>query len=73
MMNTDPKVPDSTSLSEEDLVLSTLEPDQLAEAKKERVPRRHLRGRELLVLWFLRIYLLFMIVVVIYQAWTGAH
>ena len=59
--------------SEEELVLSALEPDQLAEAKKQRIPRRHLKGRELLVLWFLRIYLLFMIAVVVYQAWTGAH
>jgi hypothetical protein len=63
----------SANLSEQELVLATLEPDQLAEAKKQRVPRRHLKGRELLVLWFLRIYLLFMIVVVIYQAWTGSH
>jgi hypothetical protein len=67
------KVQDSTNLSEEELVLSTLEPDQLAEAKKQHIPRRHLRGPELLVLWLLRIYLLFMIVVVIYQTWTGAH
>jgi hypothetical protein len=64
---------DSTNLSEMDLVLSTLEPDQLAEAKKQRVPRRRLRGPELLILWFLRIYLLFMISVVVYQAWTGTH
>ena len=64
---------ESATLSEEDLVLSTLEPDQLAEAKKQPVPRRHLKGSELLVLWFLRIYLLFMIAVVVYQAWTGAH
>ena len=56
---------------EQELVLSALEPDQLAEAKKEHVPRRRLKGRELLVLWGLRIYLLFMIAVVIYQAWTG--
>jgi hypothetical protein len=72
-MTKQPNVQESTSLSEQELVLSTLEPDQLAEAKKQRVPRRHLKGRELLVLWFLRIYLLFMIVVVIYQAWTGSH
>ena len=59
--------------SEERLVLWTLEPDQLAEAKKQRVPRRRLKGAELLVLWGLRIYLLFMVAVVIYQAWTGAR
>ena len=64
---------DAVNLSEEDLVLSTLEPDQLAEAKKQRLPRRRLRRSELLVLWFLRIYLLFMVAVVIYQAWTGTH
>jgi hypothetical protein len=60
-------------LSEEDLVLSTLEPDQLAEAKKQNIPRRRLEGPELLILWFLRVYLLFMIAVVIYQAWIGTH
>ena len=59
--------------SEQDLVLSTLEPDQLAEAKKQHVPRRRLKGPEVLLLWGLRLYLLFMIAVVIYQAWTGAH
>ena len=59
--------------SEERLVLWTLEPDQLAEAKKQRVPRRRLKGAELLVLWALRVYLLFMVAVVIYQAWTGAR
>ncbi len=64
---------DAVNLSEEELVLSTLEPDQLAEAKKQRVPRRRLRRSELLVLWFLRIYLLFMVAVVVYQAWTGVH
>jgi hypothetical protein len=73
LFDVEPKMDSSVNLSEEELVLSTLEPDQLAEAKKQRVPRRHLKGSELLVLWFLRIYLLFMIVVVIYQAWTGAH
>lgn len=67
------KVPGSANISDEALVLLTLEPDQLAEAKKKHIPRRHLRGPELLVLWFLRIYVLFMMVVVIYQAWTAAH
>ena len=59
--------------SEQDLVLSTLEPDQLAEAKKQHVPRRRLKRPEVLLLWGLRLYLLFMIAVVVYQAWTGAH
>ena len=63
---------DST-LSDQDLVLSTLEPEQLSEVRKQPVERRRLKGRELLVLWFLRIYLLFMIAVVVYQAWTSAH
>ena len=70
-MRTTPQQPD-ISRSEEDLVLAALEPDQLAEAKKVRVPRRHLKGSELLLLWFLRVYLVFMIAVVVYQAWTGA-
>lgn len=72
-MRKEPKVQDSVNASEEELVLSALEPGQLAEAKKQHVPRRHLKGRELLVVWFLRIYVLFMIVVVVYQAWVGAR
>ena len=72
-MTGEPKTGNSIGVSEQELVLSTLEPGQLAEAKKVRVPRRHLKGRELMVLWFLRIYLLFMIVVVIYQAWSSAR
>ena len=60
-------------LSEQELVLSTLEPDQLAEAKKQHIPRRRLKGAELLLLWFLRIYLIFMLAVVIYQAWSAGR
>lgn len=71
-MNKKSKVQDST-LSDQDLVLSTLEPDQLSEVRKQPVQRRRLKGGELLVLWFLRVYLLFMIAVVVYQAWTSAH
>jgi len=59
--------------AEQNLVLSTLEPDQLAEAKKQHVPRRRLKGAELVVLWALRVYLLFMIAVVVYQAMAGTH
>ena len=52
---------------ERELILSSLERDQLAGLKKREIPRRHLKGPELLVLWSLRIYLLFMVAVVLYQ------
>jgi hypothetical protein len=55
------------------MVLSSLEPEQLAGLKKHLIPRRHLKGPEKFVMWSLRIYLLFMIVVVIYQVWASLH
>jgi len=61
------------SSSDQSLVLSSLEHDQLARARKHYIPRRHLKGPELLVLWGLRIYLLFMMAVVVYQVWTAAR
>ena len=61
------------SSSDQSLVLSSLEHDQLAKAKKHFIPRRHLKGPEPLVLWGLRIYLLFMMAVVVYQVWTAAR
>jgi len=57
--------------SDQELVLSSLEPEQLAGLKKHLIPRRHLGALEKSVLWSLRIYLLFMMVVVIYQVWTS--
>jgi hypothetical protein len=59
--------------SDQTWVLSSLEPDQLANAKKHPIPRRHLKGPELLVLWALRLYLLFMMAVVGYQVWIAAR
>lgn len=61
------------SRSDQDMVLSSLEHDQLVGAKKHFIPRRILKGPELVVLWGLRIYLLFMMAVVVYQVWTAAH
>jgi hypothetical protein len=58
---------------DESLVLSALEPDQLANAKKHPIPRRNLKGPELAVLWSLRLYLLFMMAVVAYQVWIAAR
>ena len=54
-------------------ILASLEPDQLTEAKHHRLPRRRLKGFEVLLLWSLRIYLVFMIGVVVYQLWTGSR
>jgi hypothetical protein len=61
------------SSSDQSWVLSSLEHDQLARAKKHHIPRRHLKGPELVVLWALRVYLLFMMAVVCYQIWTTAR
>ncbi len=63
----------SSASSDQELVLSSLELDQLAAVRKQPIPRRHLRGLEKLLLWSLRIYVLFMIIVVIYQVLTGVH
>jgi hypothetical protein len=63
----------SITSADQELVLSSLEPEQLAGLKKHFIPRRHLRGLEKFVLWSLRIYLLFMMVVVTYQVWTSLH
>ena len=63
----------SITTSDQELVLSLLEPEQLAGLKKHVIPRRRLRGLTRLVVWSLRIYLLFMTVVVIYEVWTGVR
>lgn len=52
-------------------LLVSLEPDQLTSARRQRVPRRYLGPPQVLLLWSLRLYLLFMLAVVIYQVWTG--
>jgi hypothetical protein len=59
--------------AEQDLVLSTLEHDQLVKAKKHPIPRRHLKGLELGILWALRLYVIFMMLVVAYQFWIAAR
>jgi hypothetical protein len=65
--------PPSISTVDQTLVLSSLEHDQLVKAKKHPIPRRHLKGLELAVLWSLRLYLLFMMTVVAYQVWLAAR
>ncbi|MGA9510330.1 MAG: hypothetical protein WBV55_17055 [Candidatus Sulfotelmatobacter sp.] len=63
----------SVSPADQTLVLSSLEPDQLVAAKKHHIPRRHFNGSELAVIWSLRLYLIFMMAVVIYQVCTAAR
>jgi len=67
------KEPTHPSVADQTLALASLEHDQLVGAKKHHIPRRHLKGPELAVLWSLRLYLLFMMSVVAYQVWTAAH
>lgn len=59
--------------AEAGFVLETLERDQLVRAKKAALPRRQLTRAELVILWALRVYLIFMLAVVCWQAWTAAR
>ena len=67
------KGPSAITSTDQEMVLSSLEPEQLAGLKKHLIPQRHLSGLEKFVMWSLRIYLLFMMAVVIYQVWSGLH
>jgi hypothetical protein len=55
------------SSEDQNLALVVLEHDQLAGAKSRQYPRRKLGPWESFVVWSLRIYVLFMLAVVIYQ------
>jgi hypothetical protein len=60
------------SPSAKDIVLSSLEKDQLA-SRKQPIARRKLKTIEVVVLWSLRVYLIFMMAVVLYQIWSAGH
>lgn len=59
--------------AEATFVLAALEHDQLVDSKKARLPRRRLQRGHLLLLWALRIYLVFMLAVVFWQTWKATH
>ena len=67
------KKTEAITSSDQELVLASLEPEQLAGLKKHLIPRRQLIGPEKFVMWSLRIYVLFMMVVVVYQVVTSLH
>ena len=54
-------------------ILSTLERDQLVAEKHARLPRRTLGRGALALLWALRVYVVFMLAVVFWQAWLGTR
>jgi hypothetical protein len=54
-------------------VMESLEAGQLSSARAKHYPRRPLKRSEAILFWGLRIYLLFMLGVVVYQVWTTVH
>ena len=58
---------------QESFVTAVLEHDQLSQAQKKPVARKKLNATQLATFWLLRVYLLFMIAVVLYQVWLSVR
>jgi hypothetical protein len=71
-MSENKAAPEAINSADRELVLTQLEHDQLASVKKHRFPRRKLKPLEAVALWSLRIYVVLMVGVVIYQILAGA-
>jgi hypothetical protein len=68
----DAEVSDGVSREEITSVMTALEPDQIISTKEHHhCPRRRLTRTEMILFWALRVYLVFMVGVVVYQIWTG--
>jgi hypothetical protein len=65
---------DAVSREEVTSVMTALEPDQIIATKEQHhCARRQLTRTETVLFWALRIYLVFMVGVVVYQIWTGVR
>jgi hypothetical protein len=73
MMSPREKAGELISSSDHDMVLASLERGQLAGLKRRPIARRRLTGLARVVVWALRLYLIFMTVVVLYQVWISQH
>ena len=67
------KAVESISATDHDLVLASLERGQLAGHKRLPIARRKLTGITRVAVWALRLYLIFMTAVVLYQVWLSEH